>query len=482
MLLISFLAAAKLFAYIRPVFAPSGLLYAPFLQELSPNAAFGEIGAITHFFWVFLLVLPATLFALYVLGAYESFMRQSRLRLVINALIAPGAGLAVVTVAFYAAKFPGYSRVFLFTFVLLSAFGIMSYRMFVHIIIMRRFRGGVYARETALLGQPDAVIFIAKFFEQQIPENERRLVGYFTIADSKPPAISHHAPTLPNLGSVNDIAEALIHTPIQDVVIIIPQQGAPWLKPVLATCDYFRIAAHVISEELLFPDLTDLRVLPMHLCTLPAVTFAPAEENGDADEYFWKRLIDVVVSATALIALAPVLAVIAIAIKLTTPSLSVFYPWRVVGFKGRRFTGYKFTTMVADADDRKKDLVAQNEMTGPVFKIANDPRVTPVGRFLRKYSLNELPQFWSVLVGDMSLVGPRPAGPHELERYEMWHKRKLSVRPGITCFWQVRGRNKISNFDDWVRMDLEYIRRRSLWLDFQILLRTAWVVVRGTGS
>jgi lipopolysaccharide/colanic/teichoic acid biosynthesis glycosyltransferase len=174
--------------------------------------------------------------------------------------------------------------------------------------------------------------------------------------------------------------------------------------------------------------------------------------------------------------------VIAIAVKLTTPSLKVFYPWKVVGFRGRRFTGYKFTTMVADADDRKKDLLAQNEMTGPVFKVAKDPRVTPLGRFLRRFSLNELPQFWSVLVGDMSLVGPRPAGPHELARYEMWHKRKLSVRPGITCFWQIRGRNKISNFDDWVRMDLEYIEKRSLKLDLQILLRTALVVVRGTGS
>jgi lipopolysaccharide/colanic/teichoic acid biosynthesis glycosyltransferase len=117
-----------------------------------------------------------------------------------------------------------------------------------------------------------------------------------------------------------------------------------------------------------------------------------------------------------------------------------------------------------------------------VFKIRRDPRVTPMGRFLRKYSLNELPQLWSVLVGDMSLVGPRPAFPHELAKYEYWHKRKLSVRPGITCLWQVRGRNRITNFDDWVRMDLEYIDTWSLWLDVRILVRTAIVVVSGSGS
>jgi lipopolysaccharide/colanic/teichoic acid biosynthesis glycosyltransferase len=121
-------------------------------------------------------------------------------------------------------------------------------------------------------------------------------------------------------------------------------------------------------------------------------------------------------------------------------------------------------------------------MKGPVFKIRNDPRVTSVGRFLRKYSLNELPQLWSVLKGDMSLVGPRPAFPHELERYELWHKRKLCVRPGITCLWQVRGRNRVSDFDERVRMDLEYIDNWSLLLDLRILVRTVWAVVAGTGS
>jgi lipopolysaccharide/colanic/teichoic acid biosynthesis glycosyltransferase len=123
-----------------------------------------------------------------------------------------------------------------------------------------------------------------------------------------------------------------------------------------------------------------------------------------------------------------------------------------------------------------------NEMSGPVFKIKHDPRITPLGRFLRKFSLNELPQLWSVLKGDMSLVGPRPAYPHELARYELWHKRKLCVQPGITCLWQIRGRNQISNFDEWVRMDFEYIDNWSLWLDCVILFRTVRAVITGTGS
>ena len=201
----------------------------------------------------------------------------------------------------------------------------------------------------------------------------------------------------------------------------------------------------------------------------------------DTETLFIKRLFDLAVAGLLLLLLAPVFGVIALAIKLSTPHLSVFYPWRVVGKNGVEFTGYKFTTMDADLDPRTTQQFAENEMSGPVFKLKTDPRVTPLGRFLRKYSLNELPQLWSVLKGDMSLVGPRPAFRHELERYEFWHKRKLSIRPGITCLWQVRGRNTISSFDDWVRMDLEYIDHWSLWLDLKILWWTAWAVIRGTG-
>jgi lipopolysaccharide/colanic/teichoic acid biosynthesis glycosyltransferase len=196
---------------------------------------------------------------------------------------------------------------------------------------------------------------------------------------------------------------------------------------------------------------------------------------------FLKRLIDVAVSAVLLVILAPLLAAIALAIKITTPDLPVLYPWRVIGLKGRAFTGYKFTTMVADADEKRDKLADRNEMKGPVFKVKDDPRITSLGRFLRKFSLNELPQLWSVLKGDMSLVGPRPAFRHELDRYVLWQKRKLCVKPGITCLWQISGRNRINDFDEWVRLDLEYIDHWSLMLDFRILFWTAWTVVRGSG-
>jgi len=194
-----------------------------------------------------------------------------------------------------------------------------------------------------------------------------------------------------------------------------------------------------------------------------------------------KRLVDIALAVIGLVVLAPLLGLIALAVWIDSPG-AILYPWRVVGYRGRRFTGYKFRTMVPDADRLKAELMHLNEMSGPVFKIREDPRVTRVGRILRKYSLDELPQLWSVLKGDMSLVGPRPLGPEEFLRALPRQRCKLAVRPGITCLWQVSGRSEISDFDHWIQLDLRYIAHWSLWLDLRILLQTIPVVLRGTGA
>lgn len=193
-----------------------------------------------------------------------------------------------------------------------------------------------------------------------------------------------------------------------------------------------------------------------------------------------KRLMDIVGSGLLLLLLSPVLLLIALAIKLDDFG-PILYRWNVVGQGGRPFRGYKFRTMVVNADALKAALQAQNEMQGPVFKIQNDPRITRVGRFLRKFSLDELPQLWSVFKGDMSLVGPRPPLTIEYAQFTEYQKQKLAMKPGITCLWQISGRNNIRDFDEWVRLDLEYIRTWSLWLDVRILLGTIPAVIRGTG-
>ena len=176
------------------------------------------------------------------------------------------------------------------------------------------------------------------------------------------------------------------------------------------------------------------------------------------------------------------LALIALAIKFTSPGPVLFRQKRS-GINGRPFTIYKFRTMVTNAEQLKHELAAMNEMSGPVFKVSNDPRITPIGRILRKFSLDELPQLFNVLFGDMSLVGPRPLPVDEVKRFnDLAHRRRLSVKPGLTCLWQIGGRNEISDFKEWVRLDLQYIDNWSLWLDLWILWRTVPVVLLGKGA
>lgn len=420
-----------------------------------------------------------TIIAIEAWHGYGPLFKTSPFRIVVLSIVAPLIGLSVVTLVQFALKTIWGSRLLLFLSVVCSGVGLSGYRLVLWAYFRVRLRGGHYAKNTVLIGLSPTLEWTARYFSAKVSTSEYHLLGYLKVhpiqADVKTEA------NLPCLGMVDQLGDIIVHRPIHEVVVVQPASGCEWLTKVVTDCDYFRIPLSIIPESLLTQKLQDLSFdlqhTPLHL---PAVVLHPDRVSSEA--LFIKRLMDLVISAVLLVSLLPLFVLIALAIKISDWRSPVFYAWRVVGLRGKEFTGYKFTTMVANADESRNQLLDKNEMSGPVFKIKNDPRVTKLGRFLRKYSLNELPQLWSVLIGDMSLVGPRPAFPHELARYDLWHKRKLCVQPGITCLWQVRGRNKISNFDDWVRMDLEYIRNWSLSLDIRILVRTAWCVISGTGS
>jgi len=194
-----------------------------------------------------------------------------------------------------------------------------------------------------------------------------------------------------------------------------------------------------------------------------------------------KRGIDIIGSAVGLVVLSPLFFVLACAAKCGSPG-PVFFVQERCGLGGRTFRFYKFRTMVADAEAKKAELASLNEMRGPVFKIKRDPRVNRIGKLMRKFSLDELPQLWNVLKGDMSLVGPRPPTVEEVEHYTPRQAQRLSVVPGITGLWQVSGRNDICDFDKWIELDLQYARARSLLLDARILLKTVIVVILARGA
>lgn len=188
-----------------------------------------------------------------------------------------------------------------------------------------------------------------------------------------------------------------------------------------------------------------------------------------------KRLIDIVGSLCGIILLSPLFLIVAILIKLEDPKGKVFFAQERNGRYPKTFKMYKFRSMVHNAEELLKDLMDRNEQSGPVFKINDDPRITKVGKFIRKTSIDELPQLFNVLKGDMSLVGPRPPIPHEVDQYNSYQMQRLAVKPGLTCIWQVSGRNNIG-FDEWVEMDIEYIKTRNLWLDIKLIFKTVGVL------
>ncbi|HEY9420692.1 MAG TPA: sugar transferase, partial [Thermoanaerobaculia bacterium] len=279
----------------------------------------------------------------------------------------------------------------------------------------------------------------------------------------------------PILGQMDDIPRLVEHHVVDDVIFAVTRRDLDRLEDLFLSLQEQGIRTRFAMD--LFPhtrarvDLEDLDGMPlMSFATTPTNTF----------QLMAKRLLDVVLASLLLLLAMPIVGLIALVIKATSGGSILFRQTRC-GLNGRIFTLYKFRTMVADAEERRLDLLHLNEMNGPVFKLRSDPRVTFFGRFLRRFSLDELPQLWNVLRGDMSLVGPRPPIPEEVAKYQRWQRRRLAMKPGLTCLWQVSGRNDL-DFDRWMQLDLEYIDSWSPLLDLKILLKTIPAVLSGKGA
>jgi exopolysaccharide biosynthesis polyprenyl glycosylphosphotransferase len=262
---------------------------------------------------------------------------------------------------------------------------------------------------------------------------------------------------------------------VDEIVFAVTRKKLDEMKQIFLLCEELGIRARVAMN---FFQNRLARIEVEELEGIPFLTFTTTPSNET--QLAAKRLLDVAVSLMLLGLSMPVIVLAALAIKITSPG-SVLFKQKRIGLNGRIFTLYKFRTMIADAHERLGEVSHLNTMSGPVFKAKADPRITSVGRILRKFSLDELPQLWNVLKGDMSLVGPRPPIPEEVRSYHRWQRRRLSMKPGLTCLWQVNGRNNV-DFDRWMRMDLQYIDNWSPSLDLKILLRTIPAVLLGRGA
>jgi exopolysaccharide biosynthesis polyprenyl glycosylphosphotransferase len=347
-------------------------------------------------------------------------------------------------------------------------------------IVSLKFRGGVreglHHKNLVVVGNgSNALEFISAVNANS--DTGFSIRGFFLSSDNETP---DEIETLIKsgvelLGSVYDIPSFLEREVVDAVVITEDPSKVKNLEELFISC-----------EELGVELLMSLRVLP-HINTpiyfeklddIPLLHFAMTPKASIA--LFLKRLIDILGSFFGLLTLSPLLCFVAVLIKLTSEG-PVFFVQERMGLRGRRFKLYKFRTMVKDAEKKLEEIKHLNEVDGPVFKIEKDPRLTPIGGFLRKTSIDELPQLWNVLKGEMSLVGPRPPIPSEVEKYERWQRRRLSMRPGLTCLWQISGRSEL-DFDTWMKLDLKYIDNWSLTLDFIILLKTIPAVLSGRGA
>ncbi len=299
-----------------------------------------------------------------------------------------------------------------------------------------------------------------------------RLVGFVDPGSGDTPT--------PNLGGydvfpLSSVAGILQKRVVDEIVFAVGLQELARLEPVMQHCADLGIRTRV-QLEFLPAAYSRIYLENFREVQLLSLSSAPDSEL----RLFFKRVFDVALSLVSLLVLSPLLLCIAAMIRITSPGPVLFRQTRC-GLGGRRFRLYKFRSMINNAEQMRAELHQLNELDGPVFKISDDPRITPVGRWLRRFSLDELPQLWNIFCGEMSFVGPRPAVPEEVEQYEDWQRRRLRMRPGLTCTWVLEGRNHI-DFNRWMQLDLKYIDNWSLWLDTKIFLRTIPIVLSGRGA
>lgn len=418
----------------------------------------GDIEPFKEFAWLYLLIIPGAPIILEGLGFYQRPLFGPRAQTIWMLL----KGCSIITLAVILVMF--FFKLALARAVILLFWPISFALIYLNDELLRRFYGSRFAqlqlkKRVVLVGTPPDTARMK--LDLSGLSGALEFVGELDINDT----------------GVKELVALLHKTSPTSVVINAKHTYFGQVEKAILACEREGIEAWLVA---------DFFKTQISRTTLDDLHGRPVLVFRSAPEISWqgicKQVIDMAGALFLLIVLSPVLVAVAAGIRMTSRGPVLFRQERC-GLHGRPFTMLKFRSMVTDAEQRQHELAALNEMGGPVFKVTNDPRITPLGAFLRRHSLDELPQLFNVLRGEMSLVGPRPLPVYEVEKFDdPAHRRRLSVKPGLTCLWQVSGRNEVRDFGDWVRLDLEYIDNWSLWLDVKILVRTIPAVVVGTGA
>jgi len=421
--------------------------------------------------WLYVLVVLMWIILFDACGLYKHKSVRTPERTFAVILQANVIGVVLVFFTFYIVRIKNVPRLLLLLFA-----GIDFLLMCGKEIFLRRLRKLWTMRPNiVLVGLPAEFASLAERF-RNLPQWKPNILGI--LSPSVDTGAERSARDMdnvgPDLGKLERLPE-ILHEHSVDYVVLSPKsESFEDIQQTISICETEGVEAWLIAD---FFRTSIARAQVDEFQEFPMLTFSTTPEISWA---LWaKRVMDFFGSLILLVLLSPLMLALFIAIRLTSPGPAIFRQERCT-VRGRKFWMYKFRSMVTEAENLRAELESRNEMEGPVFKIKKDPRVTRVGALLRRHSLDELPQLYNVLKGDMSLVGPRPPVPPEVDKYANWQRRRLSMRSGITCLWQISGRNTV-DFEEWMRLDLKYIDNWSLLLDLRILLKTILVVLRGTG-
>lgn len=412
-----------------------------------------------------------TLIVLWIEGAYR--YRRDRLfseefaLLLRSSLIGVAATIFIVFLSspgYYSRLIFGYTGIFMVILLTLS-------RAIERSVLVSKYRKGIGVTKVVIVGAGEVARSLLRTFYAR-PELGYQVVGFL---DDDPTRSRTPIGRFEALGTTDLIAEVISQQPVDEVIITLPWSAHQKIVDMINLCKQHNKTVRIV------PDLYQMTLSRVTMDNLNGIPMMSVREPALRDwQALLKRVMDVLLAMVVLIITSPIIMLTAIAIKLDSPGPVIFSQKRM-GKDGRLFNLYKFRSMCADAEAQVVALQEQNEASGPLFKIRNDPRVTRVGKIIRRLSIDELPQFWNVLKGEMSVIGPRPALPCEVDKYESWHKRRLEVAPGITGLWQVSGRSDLT-FDEMVLLDIYYIENWSLTLDLMILLKTIPTVISGSGA
>jgi len=440
-----------------------------FRAMLFSNVLLREAWRLGSYMWFLWTVVPLWVLLLAYERAYFSLERKSLKDLIIPTTKAVLEGFLIVLAVLFFAKIFAKSRLFFIVFAVSNILLLLFVRWLTYLVQARIFRNPPFYHNVLIVGTGRKANEVGQFFKGHSHWG-MKIEGFLNIANEKPVVEKGKI-----IGSINDLSSLLRSLPIDWVVFTLPFRESNTMMKGIKICKELGVLASCLISEF-FPS-EDANLSLEIYGNLPLVNFRTTSVKKW--ELLLKGILDRLLGATMLIAFLPLYAGVALAIKLTSKGAVLFKQERC-GVNGRRFIFYKFRTMVSDAESKKEGLSHLNPKK-IVFKITNDPRITKVGKFLRRSSIDELPQLFNVLRGDMSFVGPRPPVPDEVNMYEDWQRRKLSMKPGLTCLWQVNGRAEL-DFDEWLKLDLEYIDTWSLSLDMKILARTIPAVLSRKGA